>query len=149
MAQFLGRGSVDVIMSVQVDATNFWKDMVRLIFLAVSLSICNLLLIIDVHLFVVVCGEQSVPFIVFSHLMTQMRYADSDISIFSRRDAPFCDCWFGRFSGMSFCCSFCCCGCVMFILPHPRAVPRFIRGQAPYFVGQVFLARDQIREFVL
>jgi hypothetical protein len=102
MAQFVGRGSLDVIMSVQVDVTNFWKDMVRLILLAVSLSICNLLLIIDVHLFVVVCGEQSVPFIIFSHLMTQMGYADSDISIFSRRDAPFCDCWFGRFSGMSF-----------------------------------------------
>lgn len=35
------------------------------------------------------------------------------------------------------------------MFPHPRIVPRLIRGQAPYFVGQVFLARDQISVFAL
>jgi hypothetical protein len=81
-------------MSVQVAVTRFWNVKVRLIFLAVSLSICNRLLIIDVQRFVIVCGEHSVPRIVFSHLSTQIRCADSEISILSSRDAPFLGCLF-------------------------------------------------------
>jgi hypothetical protein len=63
IAQFLGRGPLDIVISTQVEVIRFWKVLVRLIFLAVNLSNCRLL------------------FIVLSHLRTQMRYADSAINI--------------------------------------------------------------------
>lgn len=59
-----------------------------LVLLAIILSSCSLLSMTFNHCFMVFSSVCAVFLMVLSHLIVQIRWADSDIRIQSRRDAP-------------------------------------------------------------
>ena len=109
---------------------------------AVVVSSGSLLFSVFCHAAFVIRSVCSLPRIARSHLMIQIRYAASDIRIFSSLVAPA----FGR-SGATIALLRLCSSVVRILTwssPHPIIVPRVISGHVSSPWGHVAFARDHI-----
>lgn len=117
------------------------NDFIHIIFFAISLSHCSLLLIVKVHWVVIDYFVCLVPLIVVSQHSARIRCADSDIRVQSNLEVSlfrYVCCW-------SWCaCWSCGCGGLLFLLfgrlmfPHPKIIPRVSCGHCSCFLGHSF-----------